>query len=841
MRGPTELGRGGLALAGARAHGRRLAATALAIVLGVAFLTTTVEATERMERGVQEQVAAGVADRDVVVTSPDGELATDVVEVLRQMPAVQVVDTTLVVPGRRGGDEHALAVTPPRGPGVALLAGDWPDAKAGTVALSVTTARAAGLEVGDEVSFTPDPALPAQDQGPRSGPRTARIAGLMDVGQAPHLLGQDVLVVPEPVLRRWAPATGYREVLLDAAAGTGPAVARAAVERVAPGATVRSGPEEASWRVAQSTGGTDVLGPVLLGFGAVALCTTALVIANTFAIVLAQRVRELALLRCVGASRRQLRRSVLAEAALLGSVASATGVLAGLGAAWGLARLVTARGWDLPVDDGFVLSGEALWPWLAGLMVTVLAAWWPTRRATAVPPVHALQPGQLAAPRSRAGRWRLAGGLVLLLAGVAGLALAVTAGSVPAGIAGGLLSFLGVLVLAVWLVPGLIRGLAGLAGRGVPRQVALDGVTAAPGRAAAAGAALLVGVTLVTMTTVGAATAERTAQLEIDAANPADVLVTGETHWEEQPPRVVAVPGHVAAGLAGLDEVAAGLAVAGAPVTVEGGGLHEDVLALGIDPAVAEPLLRDPAALAGLGEGTVGAPANLLSALGVPAGTEVTVTGPDGVTATAAVVPIALDHGWAAHPSVLAEVAPQAPTAGVLLRLAEGADVGEALTRVQQFTEGERLLVTGGAGTRDALTEQLDLMVLVTTTLLGVAVVIALVGIGNTLALSVLERGREHALLRALGLTRGQLRGALALEGVLLALGSALLGTVLGVVYAWCGVRAVLPPEVAMTPALPVGRVALVLLVAVVAGALASLLPARRAVRVPPAAGLATV
>ncbi|WP_153399013.1 FtsX-like permease family protein, partial [Ornithinicoccus halotolerans] len=798
-------------LAGVRAHGRRLAATALAIVLGVAFLTTTVAATERMERGVQEQVAAGVADRDLVVTDPTGELAAEVVDALRREPALEVIDTTLVVPGRRGGDEHALAVTPPRGPGVALLSGHWPDAEAGTVALSVTTARAAGLDVGDEVTFVPDHGPAAQEQGPRSGARTARVAGLMDVGQAPHLLGQDVLVVPEPVLRGWAPASGYREVLLDAAAGTDPATARAAVEQLAPGAIVRSGPEEARQRVAQSTGGSDVLGSVLLGFGAVALCTTALVIANTFAIVLAQRVRELALLRCVGATRRQLRRSVLVEAALLGSVASAAGVLTGLGAAWGLARLVTAQGWELAVDDGFLLSAAALWPWLAGLLITVLAAWWPTRRATAVPPVHALHPGELAAPRSRAGTWRLAAGVVLLLAGAAGLALAVSASSVTAGIAGGVLSFLGVLVLAVWLVPWLIRALGRLAGRGVPRQVALDGVTTAPGRAAAASAALLVGVTLVTMTTVGAATAERTALLEIDAANPVDVLVTGETHWEEEPPRAVAVPGHVATELAGLDEVRADLAVPGAPVSIEGGGLQEEALALGVDPAEAAPLLRDPAALAGLSEGTVGAPADLLAARGLPTGTDVTVTGPDGATTTARVVPVGLDHGWVAHPSVLAEAAPQAATAGVLLRLADGADTGEALTRVQQLTEGEQLLVTGGAGSRHALTEQLDLLVLVTTALLGVAVLIALVGIGNTLALSVLERGREHALLRALGLARGQLRGALALEGVLLAFGSALLGTLLGVLYAWAGVRSVLPPDVAMTLALPVGQLGLVL------------------------------
>ncbi len=196
--------------------------------------------------------------------------------------------------------------------------------------------------------------------------------------------------------------------------------------------------------------------------------------------------------------------------------------------------------------------------------------------------------------------------------------------------------------------------------------------------------------------------------------------------------------------------------------------------------------------------------------------------------------------GVAMTPADLQQLVPDAPTTALWLRLDDGADLGAVMEGLAGTTAGaDGVTVVGAAPQRVQLEQVLDVMLLVVTGLLGVAVLIALIGIGNTLSLSVLERTRESALLRALGLTRAQLRGMLAVEAVLLAGVSAGLGVLLGAFYGWMGAQTVLPSGTAVSLVMPWGRVALVVVVALAAGLLASVLPARRAARVAPAAALA--
>ncbi|GAA1157941.1 ABC transporter permease [Ornithinicoccus hortensis] len=844
-------GTGALALAGLRGHARRLGATVLAVVLGVAFVTTTLLALNSLDRGVQDTVAGAVSGHDLVVTGGSESLTPDTVAALRAIEGVDVADASARVYGTGETNLPMLATTMPQGRGVALLDGRLP-AGPDEVAVSVELARTSGAEPGDTVTFTPYPAF-GDDGEEVAGEEPAAlhptVVGVVDVGDDPRLTWQDVIVGSEDGLAAWG-GVEFEHVTLDLA-GASEADARAAVEAAAPGTTLRTGTEEAAFRVANATGGMDLLGPVLLGFGAVALATTALVIANTFTIVLAQRSRELALLRCVGATRSQVRRTVLLEALVLGVVSSTLGVLVGVGAVAAAASAIGEVDLGIPVELGLVPSTTALVaPWLVGLVVTVGAAWWPTRRATRVAPLAALQPTAAPTAGSRPGLVRIAGSFGLLAAGAAALVYAVSAGSVVVGVLGGLVSFLGVLVGAVFLVPAAIRVL-GIPARaaGVPGRLAVGNAVSNPARVAATSAALLIGVTLITMTSVGAASAARTADREIDAQFPLDVAVQASYDWPEaapgqDPEEVGAVLRSLEAPVVdqvrALDGVQAAVPLPGAFLSLEQGDgeLLAESPAYGVDATQVASALRDDSVLDDLGPGTLGMSEDDLSMYGLEAGQAVTVRGPAG-SREVTLVEAGLGSGWLVSPQTLEELALDARTGAIAIRLADDADVGSVVTDIRSVVEPEGAWADGAAALRQEMDTVLNVLVLVTTGLLGVAVLIAVVGIANTLALSVLERTRENALVRALGLTRAQLRAMLTTEGILVAVVSAVLGVLLGTVYAWCGVQTLLPEDTAVALALPWGQLGAVLGVAVVAGLLASVLPARRAARIAPAAGLA--
>ncbi|HLS45488.1 MAG TPA: FtsX-like permease family protein [Ornithinicoccus sp.] len=826
---------GKLAVAGLRGHARRLGATAVAIMLSVAFVATTMLALDALEHGVEETVAGDVVNRDLVLWPTDGAPGATEVDELRAADTLSVVEASAQVTGSVD-DGYGMVTTAPRGPGVELLSGTLPSGSGEAVVPSTSA-----LAVGDTVAFAP-----YLEDGTTGPARDLEVVGIMEVGGSPMFTWQDVLVVDESLLRDLEPQLVYSLVSIDLP-GTDEAAARATIDQAAPGVEVMTGPEAAALLVAQTTGGMDLLGPVLLGFGAVAVATSALVIANTFAIVLAQRTRELALLRCVGATRSQVRRTVLTEAVLLGMAAATAGVLLAVGISWTAAALLGEVNLGIEVTLRPVLEPASLLvPWAVGIAVTLAAAWWPTRRATGIAPMAALQPASAPVAASRPGLLRIVLSVLLLGGGAAGLFLAVTRHDVIVGVAAGLLSFVGVLVAAVFFVPAGIR-LLGSASRGVPSRLAVGNSVANPARAAATSAALLIGVTLITMTSVGAASAERTAQDEIDRQYPADVMVfpqfdVVESGWAEGGERMVAQPlaSSVTSAVASLDGVAESVPFPAGWLRLESpdGTWQTEGQVYGVDAERVSPALRDTESVRALTPGTVGLSEDYLEASGLQEGSTVTVSGPDG-SHDATVVELGL--GEIVLPADdLAALDGSAEEAGLLIRLTEDADVGAVVSEIRRVVDSGAW-VDGGAAARLELSNVLNVLVLVTTGLLGVAVLIAVVGIANTLALSVLERTRENALLRALGLSRSQLRGMLTVEGVLLAVVSALLGIALGVTYAWFGVRTLLPEGTDMALAFPLTELAVILTVAVVAGLLASVLPARRAARVAPAVGLAAV
>lgn len=823
-----------LAATGLRSHARRLVAAGLAIAIGVAFVAASMMVLQAMRDGVRAQVSAGVADRDLVVVSDGPPIEPDAVDRVRQVPGVGEVTAMAVMAAQRGREGYVVGETLPASP-TRLLEGRLPGE--GEVAIGTLLASATGWQVGDTMSVRPYDA-----SGTPTKTVTAPIVGIVDLSGDPAMVGLEGFVAPEQLLRSWPAYLSYPQVRLDLAPGADLETVRAALSQAIgiDGVTVRTGQEEADHQVAMMLGSTDYLGIILTGFGLVAMLTSALVIANTFTIVLAQRRQELAMLRCVGASRAQLQRAVTTEAVVLGAAASAVGVA--LGWAGALAMVAVLQRFGMADELGAVAprlsASVVLVPWVAGILLTVAAAWWPTVRACAVPPVAALRPAESEVARARMPLGRVALAVGLLLPGAAALVWSARSHDVPIGVLGGLLSFVAVLVAAPAIVPRAVRLVGGLTRPfGVPSRLATDNAVRNPSRAAATSGALLVGVTLITMTSVGAATAAASANAEIDAKYAVDVTVTTDGG-----DAAVRLDRDAAEAILALPGVQAGVPVRGAMlrvVPVEGGADAWEISsqAFAVDPTAAAAVLRSDRGQSGMTPDAVGMSADLLSLYGIQQGVQVQVEGPDG-TRTATVVRYAAGDSLVLHPDLMAQVAPKAPEVGLWLRLRDGADVSATLAGIRTTAQEHDLLVDGGAAMRGNTLEVLDTLVLVASGLLGVAVLIALVGIANTLSLSVIERVREHALLRGLGLTRGQLRGTLLLEGVLIAVVSALIGVLLGIGYAWFGVRALLPEQYGVQLAVPWARVALVLLVALVAGGLASVLPARRAARVVPAQGL---
>lgn len=816
-----------LSLATLRHQARQYLAPGLAVVLGVAFVAATLVLTGTMSASVREAVAGQYAPYAAVVVPPeDDELPAGLPEQVADVDGVDAVDPVRSGAGllrTASGESFALVTTESQVAPHPVLEGRAPTAST-EIALSETVAAGTRLGVGDTVAV-------AAASGSDAGVVDARVVGIVDVGGDPRYGGGTpaVFATPEGVTDLTG-TRGWDEIAVVSSAGEAGAVdaVTAALGTKWADLTVRSATEHADDKVAEFTGGTDFLAAFFLAFAVIALFVSAIVIANTFAILLARRARETALLRAVGSTRGQVVRAALVEALVVGVVFSAGGVLLGIALAAGL------------VAAGEALAGDALGelvlnvpllavlvPMVLGVVVVLLAALRPVLRSSRVAPLEALRPDAAVTLRTRGGRVRVVAGLVLVLAGAGALLASGSLPSVPVGVVGGLASFTGILLTGTVLVPWATRalGLVAAAPFGPTGHLAVDNAVRNPARAAATTSALLVGVTLVTMTAVGAATARTAVTDFIDSQYPVDVVVQGES-----------IPDATVDAVARVDGVRATTRLTGTEVTTTD-GIDAAVAAVGDDLA---PVLRDAEALPDVTDGTVVVPEEGAEAAGLSTGDRLVLQGPDGRVPLTVEVGTALGETWLVTAPTLAGLDDAPRTGSVLVRLGDDVDTAATVDAVKEAAAGvDGAQVSGAAPIREANMQVLDIALAVVLALLAISVLIALVGIANTLSLSVIERTRESALLRALGLTRGQLRGMLAIDSVLLALVGVVLGSVLGVAYGLAGVRALFGAHMAVAPTLPWGQLAAVALVAVVAGLVASVLPARRAARVSPAQALA--
>lgn len=847
-----------LTLAQMRRSLGRLTAAAVAIVLGTAFVAATLIAGDVMTRTAYDAVTATYGDADLVVRQ-DSSLTQEQVEAMRAADGVVAVDPMVVgwvqlALGGRSTTERLLVV--PSDPRLASLEVSEGAVPAGPdeVALPVATLERLDAALGDTVRV--DWTEWSADE-PEAQVAQVRVVGVVDdPAQAWARYGGAGLAPEASVLTwsGWSELEGAyaTEAVVAAAPGAVETARAALVAAAAPDAQVVTRDEAAAASVESLADGTNVMVSVVLAFASIALLVAALVISNTFQVLVAQRTRTLALLRCVGARRAQLRASVLLEAGLLGLAASGLGVLVGIGLTAGALAVLARVDVGVPLPTTVSVTAVAvLVPLAVGTLVTVLAALVPARAATRVAPVAALRPSDAPAVGARSGRVRLVLSLLLALGGAAGMLAAVALarlgavdlGAVDAmaalglGILGGAASFVGVVLGAVFWVPKVVAGVGRLVqGSSPSARIAAANTVRNPRRTAATSTALLIGVTLVVMMSTGAASARSSLAQDLDQRYPVDVLLEG---LDPESGGTDVIDPAVLRAVAAVDGVRDLVPVRQASVTAEStDGSTWDGVVFAIDPQDARRVVGNEPVLDALAADVVVLPDDA----GV--GGDVTVSGRDesweltgaGTTLRTAGAPTSV--GWVGE-AAMDRLAPDATETLAFVALDAGANAGEVQQAVQDAVGDAAVSVVSPAAERAVYEQVINTMLAVVVGLLGVAVVIALVGVANTLSLSVIERRRESATLRAIGLSRRGLRWMLAVEGMLIAGVGALLGTALGLFYGWAGAATVFGTISDLTLAVPWLDLALVMVVALAAGLLASVLPGRSAARTPPVAALA--
>lgn len=829
----------------------RLAAAGVAIVIASAFVTATLLAGNAITRTTYDAVSSQYAHADLVVGPSGWDQLTDAdLTAIAAVPGVDAVQGSsqlwaqLAGPGGTAWNQFTPRASDPRLEPASLVQGGLPTGPS-QVALPADLAHRLDVGVGDEVQATRT--VVGADGSTTDATDTLTVSGLLDPPSA-FLDTGGPAVLDAAVAQQWLTAQSggdptYEEATVALGAGADRARVADAIGalggRIGTPLTVD---ERAAQKAAELTGSTSVLTGVVLGFAAVALLVAALVITNTFQVLVAQRTRMLALLRCVGADRGQLRRGVLAEALVLGLAASATGVALGIGLVQ-LALTVLGRTTDVPLPSTVDVSVAAVvLPLLVGTGVTLLASLAPARAATRVSPLAALAPVTTSV-HERSGRVRAVFSVLMVVAGAGALGIGMylsSHSSLPLGLAigilGGAVSFIGVLLGSVYWVPALLARLGPLMGRTPAARLAAANAVRNPRRVATTSGALFIGVTLVAMMATGASSATKAFSDGLAEQMPVDVMVSATIGSDDRR----SLPAGLADQIRDVADVAdvAELTATSAEIALPGGTTTTEVL--GADPAELRAALLTPELAGPLADSALVMSRSVAVSNGLAEGQQVAVTGPGGtadLTVTIADVPSMIVTS-----TTMARLDPTAPPADLFVRLTGLDAATTAVADIQDLTDktGQAIDVTGAAVQRAFFQRVIDTLLAIVVGLLGVAVVIAMVGVANTLSLSVIERRRESATLRAIGLTRGQLRGTLAIEGLLVAGVGTVVGAVLGVAYGWAGAQTLLGELRGAELVVPWSDLGLVLVVALGAGLLASVIPARSAVRTPPVEALAT-
>lgn len=851
-------------------HKRRLISTIVAIALGVAFMSGTgvfgqtlnkvfddlfATVSENVDARVQGEVLfdntfeggeeRAALDESVVdqVAAVDGvAAAVPYVETIGFGPTNRVLDADGDTVGSNNGPPTLLQswLDDEINPFVLTDASRAPEAD-DEIVLNVAAAEDGELALGDAVTVAS-----------QFGNQEYTLVGAARFGDADSAAGAVNALFTLAEAQRLAGTEGRIDsILVRAEEGTSQDDVTAAIAPALPdSAEVITGEAAAEQDADSVQEGFEFFSIALSIFSGIALVVGTFIIANTFQILVAQRTRELALLRAVGASRGQVLRSVLLEATVVGLVAAAVGVGLGIALAAGVRAALDAGGADLPSAGLVITVGTVVQGLLIGLLVTIVAAVAPAIRATRVPPLAALR--DVAVDRSGASKVRLVAGLVVLALGALNLSRAWTADgdtdAIPTVGLGALLLIIGAIVIGPVLAGPSVR-IAGAALprlRGVTGQLAAENAARSPKRTAATASALVIGVALIGFVTVFAASANKSVSGVVDSQVNADVIVQpsgglfgGFGGFSPDVARAVSeVPG------IGDTAVFAG---EGARVTYPDGDTADSFIGA-VDPGVYGRLV-EPRMEAGTFEDLT--PGGAIVDQGIAddnaleIGDRVTFTVPGGAQLELEIQgvsrdPFALSPTWTVTTEDFETVVDERLDFQVFADVEDGADVEAVMADVESAVEPfPNLDVLDRDGFKSDLAEQLQQFVTVIYALLALSIIIAMIGVANTISLSVSERTRELGLLRAVGMVRGQLRSTIRWEAVLIAVLGTVVGLVLGMVASYAMIQAL--EGFGLTEfELPVGTLLIQVVIAAGIAVLASLLPARRAAKLDVLEAIAT-
>ncbi|NMM99478.1 FtsX-like permease family [Bifidobacterium sp. DSM 109958] len=886
---------------------RMLIPAAIAIVIGTAFIASTFLFGNSLDASFRQMASASFGGANYVAaysSSSDSSNAGDDdpaahtgstldgfgLDAIRAVDGVAGVrpDLSASVSLANGERKSITVVTPMTQPANLMIQrlteGAWP-ADDGQIALSKTIADRLGKRIGDTVDVTPRDVSPA----PGRDKETLHlvISGFADDDYNMYYGGSGV--VSESTFAKLMvgyPALGdanVNAVYLGIAPPAGSSE-QAVADQV--GALLprnykiltKTQYENEALESMSAADGTSAITQFLLTFGVLAMFVAALVIANTFQVMVAQRRRTLALLRTIGAKKRQLYASVLIEAGMLGLVSALLGVALAVGLVGALAAMRVDMGgvrfFMIPAWPVFVV------PVAFGAAMTILASLSSAHAATSVTPLEALQPLEISQEK-RSGRARLAISLAMMIAGVAAAAFIVWqtwrflhgqssmldkqfSTVLVSAIAASILFFIGLLLSAVRWMPALLRGVGALVSHcGPSATIASANIQRNRRHVAATGAALLIGVSLVSCLATGAACAKLSLAKAIDMRYSVDMQIAsgyGSDAAVDQAmlDRVKAVNGIEDAKLVRV--LTAAYSATGEP-KADG---DRAMSLFGISAADAKAVMNADYAADAISDGTIVLPEKHLNAsMGIADGKGLAVLpvayasdGSSSAAASATTLTAAISDfrrvgadyqlfGLVSPATfdALTATLPSGSQAGaryqIWAKVSRDAVPMDLLNAVQDATGDPNVSVSGAFAERATWDQNVDMVLMIMVALLAVAVVIALIGVANTLSLSVIERTRESATLRAIGMTRGQLRRSLAVEALLISLVSGVTGVVVGDLIAWLGSYVMFSQFEQVRLTVDWRMTGIILAVAAASALLASVFPARRAVRTPPVEALA--
>ncbi|MFI6350570.1 ABC transporter permease [Streptomyces sp. NPDC050560] len=839
------------------AHKGRMALSAVAVLLSVAFVCGTLVFTDTMNTTFDKLFAQTSADVTVAPkdggegdTSPEGgrpkSLPASVLDKVKAVDGVDGVQGAVSSSSVTVVDAKNKSVSPDTG--APTIAGNWtknelrsmtldsghaPHGK--EVLIDSQTADKHHLKIGDElrtISVT--------------GDFTARISGIVSfkvTNPGAAVIYLDTATAQQQLLGQQG---RFTHVDVSAAKGVSDDTLKQSVaSALSPGASGTAykvqTQKEASDENRDSIGSLlDVLKYAMLGFAGIALLVGIFLIVNTFSMLVAQRTREIGLMRALGSSRRQVNRSVLIEAVLLGIVGSVLGVGAGVGLAVGLMKIMNSAGMELSTQDLTVKATTPVIGIVLGVIVTVVAAYIPARRAGKVSPMAALR-DEASAPEGRSGTVRAVLGVVLTLAGAAGLYAGASADKAGQGAGmlgiGVVLTLIGFIVIGPLLAGVVVRVLSAIVLRlfGPVGRMAERNALRNPRRTGATAAALMIGLALVACLSVVGSSMVASATDQLDKSVGADFIVQSNTGQQIVPQAAKAVE-----NTQGLDHVTHYLSVPARVTAPNGKTAKQDLAAA--DPSYAKDLRRETTQgelSAAYGKGAMSVGDDYAKKNHVKVGDTLTVAFKEGRTARLKVAAItsddtAIDKGAMYVSTATArQYVPEAklPHDMIMFAAAKDGQEKQAYKDLKHSLEAyPQYKVQDQTDYKKQLKDQVGQLLNLVYGLLALAIVVAVLGVVNTLALSVVERTREIGLMRAIGLSRRQLRRMIRLESVVIALFGALLGLGLGMGWG-ATAQKLLALEGLGVLEIPWGTIVAVFVASAFVGLFAALVPAFRAGR----------